>query len=360
MKMKSLATKIIVALALIVGLTSIGPAQNREKFGISAQAGGVNALTGRVLINRPGQAERELTDQDNLISGDSVTTGAGSSAEILLNPGSYLRLGEDSEFQLVDASLDKLALKLTKGSAIVEATGWDQMQLHIVLATNQGGFVIGRAGVYRINAQSDASELMVRKGRVTIGDDSTHIVKQGNKVVLRKGAVLVSKLKNQEQDEFDLWSRQRAATLAHANEALASRAFNSYLAGLNSFSTLAASSEWGVWAFNPLAHGFTFMPFFYGCNSPYGHRYGSYFFDPFCGVCGSRVVREPLIVSYPTSGGSPVNAPSGSFSPGSASGSPATSVGLPSAPQAQPQSAQPIRGDADSAPRIPGKPRDPK
>src|SRR5437870_13401612 len=105
MKNSSLAIRICAAIALTAGLVSISKAQNREKFVISARAGGINSMTGRVSIKQAGQSERALTDRDNLTSGDVVSTSIGGRVEVLLNPGSYLRVGESSEFELTDNSL---------------------------------------------------------------------------------------------------------------------------------------------------------------------------------------------------------------------------------------------------------------
>src|SRR5512141_281610 len=99
--MKTFRFRMCGAFFLMASLTFVAAAQNRERFGISAKAGGVNAVSGQVMVKREGQAPQLMTSQDNLNSGDVVNTGYGSQAEILLNPGTYLRLGQKSEFQLV-------------------------------------------------------------------------------------------------------------------------------------------------------------------------------------------------------------------------------------------------------------------
>src|SRR2546426_9330635 len=111
MKNLPILLRLCTAIAFIAGLASISQAQNREKFLISAKAGGVNSVTGQVIAKPAGQAERLLTAQDNLTSGDVVRTAAGARVEVLLNPGSYLRVGENSEFELADNSLDNLRVK---------------------------------------------------------------------------------------------------------------------------------------------------------------------------------------------------------------------------------------------------------
>ncbi len=301
MKYARLVIRICSAVAITAGLFSIGHAQNREKFGISAKAGGVNAVAGRVMVKREGQALQLLSNQDELKAGDVVTTGADSQAEILLNPGSYLRVGEQSEVMLIDNSLDKLLVRLKRGSAIIEATGGDNTELRIGLITNKARLLIVRRGIYRINAQPDATELLVRKGRVLIGDLPGQIVKSGKKLTFTGGEPLAAKLSKADQDEFDNWSRERGKTLARANERLTARLFNSYV-GENSFWNWAANS-WGIWAFSPFSRCYTFLPFRFGWASPYGHYYGQYY-DPFGGLsgcCGYQPGYRPVIVSNPTS-----------------------------------------------------------
>ncbi len=182
MKCARLAIRIGTVAAILAALFSIGSAQNRERFGISAKAGGVNSVSGSVMVKREGQAPQLLTSRDELAAGDVVTTGASGQVEILLNPGSYFRAGENTEFILVNGSLDDLLLKLVRGSAIIEATGPNDAGLRINIATDQKRLVIVRAGIYRINAQTGMTELIVRKGRVMLGTGKDEMVKGGKRM----------------------------------------------------------------------------------------------------------------------------------------------------------------------------------
>ena len=263
MKNLTLVLRTIGAIAVLAVLVSAGQAQNREKFGISARAGGVNAVSGRVMVTRTGQSAQLLSGQDELVSGDVVNTGAGSQAEILLNPGSYLRVAENSEFVLVDNSLDNLVVKLAKGSAIIEATGGDDASLRINVVANQQRLVIIRGGIYRINVQPNSAELLVRKGRVLPGGTG-EVVKGGTKVLYAAGAPLTTKLTRQDQDDFDLWSKKRAETLARANQKISGRAMNGYLASISPFDwAFSAANPWGLWTFSSFSNCFTFLPFHY-------------------------------------------------------------------------------------------------
>ena len=129
---------VCVALAISFGATFSARAQNREKYIISATAGGINFVSGNVTVQRRGASgQQALTANDNLKTGDSVTTGAGGKVEVLLNPGSYMRVDENSEFELADASLDNLRVRLLRGSAVVEVTGVDNIELEIGIITPQ-------------------------------------------------------------------------------------------------------------------------------------------------------------------------------------------------------------------------------
>src|SRR6202140_4409142 len=262
----------IGAVALCTLLVSGGQAQNREKFGISARAGGVNSVAGSVMVQRTDQSPMPLTAQDDLKSGDVVTTGQASQAEVLLNPGSYLRVAANSEFALVDNSLNNLVVRLIKGSAIIEATGGDDADIRINVLANQQHLVIIRGGIYRINVQPGLTELLVRKGRVLPGNNPREVVKGGMKVMYATGGPLTAKLNKQDQDEFDLWSKKRAETLARANEKISRRAVNGYLSSMTAFEwAFSAANPWGLWTYSSFSRCFTFFPFRWGWSSPYGH-----------------------------------------------------------------------------------------
>ena len=348
MKVSKLAIKTGMLTIVVALSTLVANAQDRERFGISAKAGAVNAVSGKVSVRR-GAIERLLTSQDDLDSGDVVTTGSESQVEVLLNPGTYLRLSEKSEFVLVDNSLDKLRVKINKGSAIIEATGPDSLDLHIPIVTDQQRMMIVRSGIYRINVTSDVTELLVRSGRVQLNDDPKNIVKSGKKVSFIRAAPQIAKLTKLDRDEFDNWSRTRGQTLAHANEKLSARVLDSYLSS-GGFDFSGGLGRWGLWTWSPFSSCYTFLPFYYGWSSPYGRYYGAYAgFDPYY---YPRGYNGPVIVSNPTSNPRGSNGlPTGGL--GTQPGG-----GVISSPSSQPSS-QPERRDPDSGNRIVNKIRDP-
>lgn len=335
---KTRRTIIALLPLMLVGFSSIAVAQNRERFTISAKAGGVNTVAGRVMVTRQGQEPQLLSSKDDLAAKDVVTTGVTSNAEILLNPGSYLRLAENSEFQFDDISLDHLKLRLTKGSAIVEATGVADMNLGVQVATPNAIFTIIRSGIYRINVEREASELAVYKGRASYGSDKAEMLKGGNVIRLSKGVAELAKVPK-EKDAFEVWSKQRAQLLAKANERLSRRTLYGFLNDRRWDSSFWGPRRFGLWTFNASFGCYTFLPFYYGWSSPYGHYYGSYLWAG--GYYGGN--PNPIIVNNQNPpgtqsgpnppGGSPGITPAGGVVPGGGPVGPSLGTGSNGAPR---------------------------
>jgi hypothetical protein len=341
----------VLFVSLFVCSSAASFGQNREKFVISAKAGGINAVTGRAKVHLKGGADwQQLSVTDDLEAGDIVRTETGARVEMLLNPGSYLRLGENSEFELVNNSLDNLEVKVLRGTAIVEATGADDSELLINISTPHTKLAIVRHGLYRLNVvPEDATELIVRKGRVMLNDSQK--VKGGNKVIFSAITHSVAKLQGDEKkdrDETDLWSKERAETLAKANRRISDRMLSS---AFDSF----RSSDWmffgarrsGFWFFHPRTSCYTFVPFYYGWGSPYGSSYSFSIYNPFY-CCNYQNNGWP-------GASSPNRTPPGYGSPGSGSpsrGNPSGGSGSSSGQvRTPPPNPRPMRDVGDSPAR---------
>jgi hypothetical protein len=265
-------TNIFLAVGLVACVVA-AQAQSKDQRLVSARAGGVNFVSGEVKFRRAGhEGWQQLATTDDLRAGDTVRTGADGHAEILLNPGSYLRLGENSEFELSNDALDALRLRLTKGSALCEATIYGEGAFTITLDTPQTQISIVRSGIYRINAATNTTELFVRKGLALVGRERS-VVKEGRVGrVGTGGAVEVAKFDKHEKDTLDVWGKQRAEELAQANRKLQVRALNTALASM-SWSNLGwGSNPSGLWLWNAGSRCYTYLPFF-GWISPYGYLY---------------------------------------------------------------------------------------
>ncbi|CAN5845890.1 hypothetical protein BH18ACI4_BH18ACI4_03340 [soil metagenome] len=299
-------------------------AQSRERFVISAKAGGINAVSGRTGIQPQGSTEwKQLTIKDNLEAGDMVKTGIDGRVEMLLNPGAYLRVGENSEFELTNNSLENLEVRLIRGTAIVEATGTEQTELMINITTPQTKLAIVRRGLYRVNVlPGNTTELIVRKGRVLLSDSQIK-VKGGRKLIFNGHTFSMAKLEkaDKEKDSVENWSKERAETVAKANRRISARDLNMALASFSDrWSRGFSGASSGVWVFNPRFQCYTFLPYYFGWGawgSPYGGSYSNAFYGYGAGCCGGgRSSRGGW--AGPASGGSTsssTGAPTGELTP---------------------------------------------
>lgn len=275
-------TRMVIGTAAILLAATSVLAQDRrpiprgemDKYVISARAGVVNLVEGdaRVIRARPFAIPEILISGDELQSGDMVKTGTSGRAEILLNPGCYLRLGAQSEFVFLFDNFTSDKLKLLRGSAVLEASA---IEGSITVETPKARFEIARDGLYRFNVSPDGkAEVAVRKGRVFVGDTT---IKEGKRAVVEGGTAAIAKLSKQDADVLDDWSKDRSKALIAAN---------SRLSNVGMSRTLGMSFIRNAWIYDPFCRCYTFLPFAGGFASPYGwdypvcNPYGYYYSRP--------------------------------------------------------------------------------
>jgi hypothetical protein len=271
--------------------------EEKRRMVVSVRAGEVNLVEGDVSV-KSGNSKSDqdwslLVPGDVVKEGDAVKTGPGSRAEVLLNPGSYLRLSENSEFKFDSTSIDSIKINLLKGAAIVEAVAGGASVLATVITPN-AQFSIARAGVYRFNVDdSGRTEAQVTKGRLTTG---TLEVREGREVVVGDAGSELVAVDKRPADTFDAWSKDRAKSLVEANANLARSDVNLFQArsglgfGSGLWSPLWSSrfgwfgSCTGLWYFDPFFGSFLYLPdTFWGCSalsSPYGYPYQCGYYPP--------------------------------------------------------------------------------
>ena len=274
--MKSRLVGIVVLLILAVLGVSVAIAQDEtlrsvagDKWVITAQAGGVNYVEGEVGIVRTLGKSGMLLKGDSVQVGDRVTTGANGRAEILLNPGSYLRIAENSAFEFKTTSLEDLQIYVERGSVMLEVFAANDFKVSVNTAKQNYDLV--DTGIYRIDVAADGiARLEVWKGKAEAGET---VLKGGRTTSSSNG--VVAKFDRDERDAFETWSRDRAKELAKGtndlrDKSLRTSLMSSYLGGrwdmYNSF---------GLWVYNRSAGRYSFLPFGYGWSSPYGFGFGT-------------------------------------------------------------------------------------
>jgi FecR protein len=246
-----------------------------DMYLISSKAGRVNLVEGAVLVERNNGKNTGLNKSDEIKIGEKVSTGSNGKAEILLNPGSYARLGENSEFEFATTELDNLQLKLNRGSAIFEIITHSDEGFILGIQTPQTKTFVLESGVYRIDVLADNStKVSVTKGKIQIGDNLAQIIKAGKSAIVKDSQVAVVKFDRDNKDALDTWSKIRAKDLMAVNARLRNANLTNSLVssfydrGWNAYNTF------GVWVFNRFSGTWCYLPFGgYGSRNPYGWGY---------------------------------------------------------------------------------------
>lgn len=268
----------VFVLAVFMSVTAFAQSERNasavsELYIISAKAGGVNFTEGKVGVVRNDTRSANLKKGDRLEIGEIVSTGSEGRAEILLNPGSFVRLGENTEFEFVTTSLDNLKLKLTRGSAVFELIAGEEFD--VTVETPKGGFKAIESGIYRLDIAADGTgKLYVFGGRATVSDANATLVKKGRTATIDSKNAMVEKFDRDDKDALDTWSKARAKELAKINDKLKRDDLRTSL--LNSYNSRGwgFNESFGLWAYDRISGQYCFLPFAYGWGSPYGYFYG--------------------------------------------------------------------------------------
>jgi hypothetical protein len=215
--------KLCVAIAVVLLSFRTIAAQEDESFEGFMHGIRANAVKGEVVYQRD-DAKFPLEPGLKLEPGDFIKTASNAYAELLLQPGNYLRLSADSEIQIVNDEHDRMRLKLNRGTISVEILsreniggfygGFEARYLIRVLTPDTGVF-ISEPGIFRIGATP--TELIVRNGSAVIKGQQ---VKAKRRAVVAKENITITEIDSKIEDAFDVWARERADTLVRTNKAL--------------------------------------------------------------------------------------------------------------------------------------------
>jgi hypothetical protein len=266
----------LVCLFLLLGASGTVLAQKpKDNIVIHARAGRVNHAAGNSQVRRiVSGSTRLLVTGDDLAVDDLVDTGSNAQLEVLLNPGSFLRVTDNTQFQITSNSPQRIRIALIRGSAVIE-NGPDHV-FSIQVITPLGMAFFENRGIYRVNAQPEGAEFRSIDGDFTLGSRKVNLATGQHVTVTGSGVGPVTNFDAKTgRDYLESWSRNRAEVLAKANRKLDTAslalAIKSALAddGLNA----ALQGQFGFWA-NSSLHGFTvFVPVYPSWKSPYGFEY---------------------------------------------------------------------------------------
>lgn len=227
---------------------------------VSARAGLVNYTEGAVTLRESPVSLTTKQPYIEMKDGDVVQTARGRS-EVLLSPGTIMRLAEGTSVRLLSGSLTDTRLEVLDGDVLIEAAEiFEGGRLVVKLADRE--VEITKTGIYRFT--TDPAELRVYEGRVEMP------AANGKAVTAKKGAVvsmsnglIAGKFDADLGDTFYRWASRRSSYIATANLSAAQMGRDNLLGfGFR-----------GGWLYNPYFGMFTYIPYNGMIMSPFGYRY---------------------------------------------------------------------------------------
>lgn len=203
-----------VLLAAMAVMPTWGDAPSRQ----TAVPGTVNYIEGSVSIGSQNLNEKSI-GSTTLENGQSLTTTNGK-AEVLLTPGVFLRIGNQSAVTMLSPSITDTNVRLDHGEATVEVAEIHP-QNDLQITEDNATTRLVKTGLYDFNA--DQGQVRVLKGQAEVTDDRGKVkVKGGREVDLNatSGALRARKFDAkayEANDNLYQWSSLRSAYEAEAN-----------------------------------------------------------------------------------------------------------------------------------------------
>jgi hypothetical protein len=247
----------------------------------SAHSGTLHYFEGDVSID--GTPVQAKVGRFSEIKEQGVLRTAQGRAEVLLTPGVFLRIGENSAIKLLDNRLVSTRVDILEGTVIVESDD-PQMTIKdspVTIVYKDYQIQMAKHGVIEIS--TDPAVMKVYKGEALVNTaDMRASVKEGHELPF-SAALLTEKFNDKAGDDLYLWTRDRSQSLSAASMSSA-RSLNSSLSG-SGYGYAGTSGglygsglgAWnGGWYFNPYLDMYTYVPM----GGTYFNSFGYGFFSP--------------------------------------------------------------------------------
>jgi hypothetical protein len=250
----------------------------------TAIPGTLNFIEGQASIQDQSLSSNSV-GMAQVLPGQTIATQDGR-AELLLTPGVFLRLDNNSAVKMISPSITNTKVQLEKGRAEIEvAELHKQNDLQVMLNDNTARLV--KTGLYGFTASPDVVQVFKGEAHVIDGDNTIK-VKGEHQLNLDQQRKLKAERfdKKTAEDDFYNWSSLRSEYLSQAS----ANAAHVYL-----------GNGWTGpgWYWDPWFAGYTFIPgagFLYSPFGPWG------FYSPGFIYSYGPIYRGPVIVHRPFPG----------------------------------------------------------
>jgi len=261
----------LLILTAALGFAAIGPFgawAHDTRDAQPARPGSINYVEGKASIgtqelgpNSAGTIELE--------KGQTLTTEAGK-VEILLTPGVFLRVADNSSVRMVSPSLANTAVAIEKGHAAIEVLDI-RNENDIRISLDDTSTKLLSKGLYEFDAAQDQIRVFKGKADVYVGDQRITLTSERELGVNASGKLKAQNFDSRKyEDEFFRWSALRSGYLSEASVDEA-RVYVGMGPGWYGPSWYGPGWYWDpnffVYTFLP-ANGIFYSPFGWGFYSP--------------------------------------------------------------------------------------------
>jgi hypothetical protein len=229
-----------------------------------ARLGTVNYVEGAVFLEGKQLIAKDIGSVE--LNVNEVLSTATGKAEILLTPGVFFRLDNNSAVKMISPSITPTQVELERGRAAVEV---DELYPQNDLEVMDGGVTtqLVKTGFYEFSTNNPTIEVFVGKAAIQVGGGKYKVVKGHHEITLADAArdKPASFNTHDATDNLYNWSSLRSQYLAEANNEIAGE-----YAGVAGFNP--------GWYWDPYMWDYTFI----GMN-PYWSPFGFGFYPPWWG-----------------------------------------------------------------------------
>lgn len=245
-----------------------------------ARSGTLHYVIGDVLLD--DEAVVQKTSVYPLVKPGSLLQTRRGKAEVLLTPGVFLRLDENTAIRMLDADLAHTRVELVSGAAMLEADDPKMSVKNAPVTVVAGDTEVQMVKHGLVEISLEAGQVKVYKGQVEVASGPSHITVKDGRYSPLTGELRAEKFDSKIGSDLYLWSRDRSVDLSAANMYSAGAINGGSAFGYNS------GTPWnGGWYYNSFFRMFTFVPATGTFWNPWG--YGFYSPNTIVGYGGPQV-----------------------------------------------------------------------
>ncbi|HEX4166675.1 MAG TPA: hypothetical protein VHZ55_14500 [Bryobacteraceae bacterium] len=200
----------VLCLWLLVSITS---ADLSAQAVVSTHSGTINYSEGVVFVG-DSPVDQKIGTFQSVGEGATLRTEKGR-AEVLLTPGVFLRIDENSAIRMVSNALNNTRVEFLRGAAILDSNDATSGN-PCVLVYRGYQLRFRKPGVYRLNSEPDLLQTYTGEAEIQKAGEPTKTIDESKQFFFGIG-MDVEKYGDGTVDAFSEWARNRAESIAADN-----------------------------------------------------------------------------------------------------------------------------------------------